>query len=240
MEKIELRHFSSFYVDKLYRHVAGTENFDSYFCKNFLYEEIYAKGATGIFIDDDLMLYPEKSDLDNSIILYEGMKGLSEVQASDERLWAYLAHTRFWGYMRNRWPVEEAKNPLTRIKERYFLRSLNLETLTRHGLARLWWYAHITIDANRKNKYELLETLLQRQDLAVNITERSIGINKKLRVALLEFLKENPLVATSEDKSRELIKSLNLSGGVKMLPLLDIQDIKNLLNRLVSASAVHS
>jgi hypothetical protein len=237
MEKIELRYFSSFYVDKLYRHVAGSGNFDPYLIEKFSFEETFAKGATGIFIDPDLSLDPSKSDLNNSIILYEALKDLNEVQASDERLWAYLTHTHFWGYMRKRWPIEEAKNPLSRIKERYFLRNLNLEALTRNGLSRLWWYAHITIDTGRQNKYELLEILLQRQDLAVGITERSIGVNKKLRVALLEYLKENPLIATNEDKSRELIKGLNLSGGVKMLPLLEIQEIKTILDKIKIALA---
>lgn len=232
MEKIELKYFSSFYVDKLYRHVAGTGNFDPYLLEKFSFEENFAKGATGIFIEPNLCLDPDKDDLENSILLYESLKNINEVQASDERLWAYLTHTHFWKYMRKRWPIEDAKNPLSRIKERYFMRGLNLESITRNGLSRLWWYAHITIDTARQNKYELLETLLQRQDLAVGITERSIGINKKLRVALLEYLKENPSIATNENKSRELIKGLNLSGGVKMLPLLQIHEIKIILDKI--------
>ncbi len=118
------------------------------------------------------------------------------------------------------------------IKDRYFLRNLNLETLTRNALAKLWWYAHITIDSKRENNYELLEILLRRQDLAVGITERSIGINKKLRVAILEYLKENPAIAANENQSRELIKGLNLSGGVKMLPLLEINEIKIILEKI--------
>ncbi len=232
MEKIEIKYFTSFYVDRLYRHVAGTEDFDPYIVDKFSFEEIFAKGSTEIFIDPDLALDPDKSDFDNSVILYEAFKDLNEVQASDERFWVYLTHTHFWKYMRKRWPIEEAKNPLGRIKDRYFLRNLSLETLTRNGLARLWWYAHITIDSKRENKYELLEILLQRQDLAVGITERSIGINKKLRIAILEYFKENPLIAANENQSRELIKGLNLSGGVKMLPLLEINEIKTILDKI--------
>lgn len=232
MTKQEVKFFSAFYVDKLYRDVAATENYDNYLGNRFIYEEKYAKGPTGIFIDPDIKLDPQKTDLENSIVLYEALKDLNEVQASDERLWTYLIHVHFWDYMQGRWPIEESKKPLSRIRERYFLRNLNLESLTRNGLSRLWWYAHITFDSNRKNKYELLEILLQRQDLVVGITERAIGSNKKIRTGLLEYLQENPSIASSENLSRELIKALNLYGGVKMLPFLEISEIKKLLKGL--------
>jgi hypothetical protein len=237
MNKHQIKFFSAFYVDKLYRNVAATENYDNYLSKQFVFEEKYAKGPTGIFIDREIKLDPEKSDLANSITLYEALKGLDEVQASDERLWTYLTHVHFWEYMKGRWPIEDSKKPLSRIRERYFLRNLNLESLTRNGLSRLWWYAHITLDTHRKNKYELLEILLQRQDLVVGITERAIGSNKKIRTSLLEYLKENPSIAESEDLSRELIKTLNLYGGVKILPFLEISDIKKLLSDLGSTIA---
>jgi len=237
MSKQEIKFFSTFYVDKLYRDVAATENYDSYLDKEFVYEEKYAKGPTGIFIDSNLKLNPQRSDLENSIVLYEGLRGLNEVQASDERLWAYLTHVHFWDYMQGRWPIEDSKKPISRIRERYFLRNLNLESITRNGLSRLWWYAHITFDDNKKNKYELTETLLQRQDLVVGITERAIGTNKKIRISLLEYLRENPSIAASENLSRELIKVLNLYGGVKMLPFLEISEIKKILSDLGSSIA---
>lgn len=237
MNKYELRFFSSFYVDKLYRQVAATENYDNYFQSQFPYEEKYAKGPTGISVNSSINLDPKKSDFENSIILYEALDGLTEVQASDERLWAYLTHVYFWDYMQGRWPIEGLAKPLGRIKERYFLRSLNLESLTRNGLARLWWYSHITCDVNRKDKYELLETLLQRQDLVVGITERALGSNKRIRTGLLEYLQENPSIASSESLTRELIKALNLYGGVKMLPLLEISEIKKLLVDISSSIA---
>ncbi len=237
MSKQEIKFFSAFYVDKLYRDIAATENYEKYLNKQFVYEEKYAKGPTGIFIDSDATLDPGKSDLENSIQLYSALKDLNEVQASDERFWTYLTHVHFWDYMQTRWPIEDSKKPISRIRERYFLRNLNLESLTRNGLARLWWYAHITYDSNRKNKYELLEILLQRQDLVVGITERAIGTNKRIRTGLLEYLQENPSIAKSEDRSRELIKALNLYGGVKMLPFLEISDIKQLLSDLGSSAA---
>ena len=48
-------------------------------------------------------LTPGEIDLNNCKILYEKLQFLSESQASDERLWAGLAHTTFYDYMRKRW-----------------------------------------------------------------------------------------------------------------------------------------
>lgn len=234
MNNQEIKFFSAFYVDKIYRDISATENYDAYKANQFVYEPKYAKGPTGIFLAENVKLDPDKSDFENCIKLYEALKSMNEVQASDERLWTYLTHVHFWDYMKGRWPVVEAEKPLGRIRDRYFLRNLNLRTLTRNGLSRLWWYAHITIDESRNNKYELLEILLKRQDLVVGITERALGSNKKVRTGLLEFLKENPAIASSEDLTRELFKAINLYGGVKMLPLLEVQEIKGVLEAVNS------
>lgn len=230
MNKTEIKYFTSHYVEKLYRLVASTENFDNYFSEEFPFEHTYAKGQTGIFLTEDLKLNPDKKyDLENSILLYENLRDLNEVQASDERLWVYLTHVRFWDYMTQRWPIDGMENPLNRIKRRYFLRGLSLESIARNGLSRLWWYAHLTYDESRGNKYELLEVLMSKQDLIAGITERAFWANRNLRVAILEYLKENPEIASNENQTRELLKSLNLIGGVKILPLLTINEIKKIL-----------
>jgi hypothetical protein len=232
MNKLEINFFSSVYVDKLYRSVVQTQNYSSYLSETFAFEQEITKGPTGIFMDSDFNLDSEKSDLENSKKMYETFKNLTEVQASDERFWSYLIHVHFWKYMRKRWPAEKAEEPINRIRDRYFLRTLNLRSLTRNGLARLWWYAHLTYNKSAKNPYENLEILLSRQDLVVGITERALGSNKNIRFGLLDFLKTNPEIAQSEIKTRKLLVGLNLAGGVKMLPFLNIYEIKSLLEKV--------
>ncbi len=232
--KSEVKYFSSFYVDKLFRNCASTLNHDIYLEDEFPFDESYAKGPTQVHLNDDAELILSKDhDYENCIILYEGLSNLTEAQAADERLWAYLIHTRYWKYMRKRWPVEESKKPISRIRSRYFLRSVNLETLTRNGLARLWWYAHLTVDPSKSNKYELLKVMMQRQDLVVGVTERAIGSNQAIRTGILEFFHENPKIALSQEMTRALFKGLNLYGGVKMLPMLSRVEIKSVLKTIL-------
>ena len=231
---MELKVFQQGYVDKLFRDIISTNNYDNYKVDNFPYEEKFPKGNTGIFIDETFNLDSKKSDFVNSKALYEELKDINETQASDERFWVYLTHVVFWKYMRERWPLEkaEAGKEIGRVKRRYFLRTPNIETLTRNGISRLWWYAHLTYDKNRSNPYELTEVLLKRADLSVGITERAFGSNRNIRTALLEFLQDNPQISSDEDRTRELYKTLNLVGGVRNLPFLDVIELKSILNEV--------
>ena len=165
--RIELKVFQSGYVDKLYRNLISTNNFDDYKLDSFPFEQKFPKGNTGIFLDEGFALDADNSDFENSVLLYDQLKHLNETEASDERLWVYLTHVTFWEYMRMRWPIENVDNPVSRIRERYFMRGSSIESITRSGIARLWWYAHLTYDESRQNKYELTEVLLKRADLKI-------------------------------------------------------------------------
>ena len=63
-------------------------------------------------------LTPGEIDLNNCKILYEKLQFLSESQASDERLWAGLAHTTFYDYMRKRWDMDTGKSRRVLKKKR--------------------------------------------------------------------------------------------------------------------------
>ena len=56
-----------------------------YQSKEFPFEELYPKGDSGVFLDESFQLDPDKSDLENSILLYQNLS-LDETQASDKRL----------------------------------------------------------------------------------------------------------------------------------------------------------
>lgn len=235
---IELKVFTEAYTDKLYRNVKVTGNADNYYQENFPYEERFPKGSTNLFLSSDFNLDSDKSDLENSILLYEQLS-LNETQASDPRLWTYLSHVTFWKYMRKRWALENVRkgdNPIGRVIDRYLLINPRLESLTRNGISRLWWYAHLTIDKTRSDNYELTKILLTRADIPVGILERTIGINQNMRIALLEFLKEHNEILSDEDLTRELLRAFNLFGGAKILPLLEVGRLKQILEYINPAA----
>ena len=139
----------------------------------------------------DLIMPSEASnyDFENSILLYDKLK-LTETQATDTRLWSYLTHVKFWNYMRKRWDTkkfgedeelsnEKEKNrSINFIVWRYHLKTTNKRRLIRNGISRLWWYAHLTVDNSRDNRFELTQALLSDLDIAQNLLERTFGSNK--------------------------------------------------------------
>ncbi len=237
-DKIELKIFSNDYVDYLLKQVEVYGKVEPFYTESPDWEEKTPRGRTNLFLPTDFKLkMPEGSqisyDLENSISLYEKIVGINETIASDPRLWTWLSHIYFWDYMRARWPVEGVKNPIGRITDRYYMKYLKLESLVRHGISRLWWYAHLTCDENRDDKYELTRILLSKADITVGIMERSLGSNKNIRTALLEILSENPEISEKEDEWRKLFISVNLLGGVKNLPFLSVEEIKTKVIQII-------
>jgi len=46
-------------------------------------------------------------DIENSLLVSQGIEGLTPYLARDERIWTYLTHTILLNYTRERWPIPE-------------------------------------------------------------------------------------------------------------------------------------
>jgi hypothetical protein len=202
------------------------------------------------------LLEPEeddRKDIENTMRVHRALHFLTPLQAHDPRLWTRLTHVECWKYMRKRWPVErfgKDKGKMERfILSRYFVAQNQSRALLRNGLARLWWYGHVTHDAERQNPYELTGVLLHTLDIAQQIMERNFGRIEHVRTGFLEFLLRNSRKLLGHGtKKRDLIRKLaiylNLHGGVTLLDALDKAAVTGFLeedfSRLGTASAAAS
>jgi hypothetical protein len=238
---MELKAFSSNAVDLLLENLELNSPLyrkDKAWALDFLKDHVTSVISTRISVPRGIELQnPDEGnryDLDNSIILHQSLPGLSPVQARDPRLWTYLAHVDCWGYMQARWG--DVSKGLNYIKEHYFVASDASRALSRHGIARLWWYGHLSFDESRSNPYELTAVLLDKLDITQTVLERSLGRNRVVRLTFLEFLLENnDLFLKSGDRGRlavrALAKSLNLHGGDCLLDALRREDIRAVFNK---------
>jgi hypothetical protein len=183
--------------------------------------------------DDDNL-----KDLENAIRVHKALNQLTPLQARDPRLWTRLTHVDCWQYMRKRWPLErfaaDSEKGGRFITARYFISQSDSRALMRNGIARLWWTAHMSYDAQRKNSYELTSVLLYTLDITQQIMERNMGRAPVIVTGFLEFLMQNKdtlLVAgdLGRDRVRRLAKFLNMYGGVCLLDCLTQTDIIKLL-----------
>lgn len=98
------------------------------------------------------------SDFENVKAMYEALKHLTVAEATQERLWAGLAHMQMRDYFYFRLKEEIAKKNDKRLKSALYFVNGAKRSLFVHVLARLWWVGYMTYDENnREDPYWLTE-----------------------------------------------------------------------------------
>ena len=234
--------FKGSYVEEMRRRVLDESLVDYYKGATFEFDNNKVFFSPRIERPSNLELTPPDGtkffDAENARRLHRAFVGLTPLEASDVRLWTHLAHTDLYPYMIRRWPAVKdgiAKNATNYILEHWFVGSPSQTNLLRHGLAGLWWAAHLSFDSSRTNPYELTDTLYTQLDLAT----RTLGAYKLARwkpaiLGVLEFIRENEALFEKrfEDKQRFVTKYLNQLGGVKPLAYFDKDYFKTTLDNL--------
>lgn len=193
-------------------------------------------------------LTPGEIDLNNCKILYEKLMFLSESQASDERLWAGLAHTTFYDYMRKRWGYGHGKKPKSAEKEvgaiqtRFFYKYSGRSGFYRNTLSKCWWVGHNTYNPkNSNNHFESLD-IIGSDDLATKINEFfynfTFSSNPEIMVAIIDALrvfKEEGKVLSVKNHIRPAMSYLNAVGGSVVIDCLSKEEITNIFSDAIDA-----
>ena len=200
---------------------------------------------TNVYINDfELKIGGQNLDAENAVILHKAMNNLLPIQARDEKLWAYLAHTRYWKYMISRWPLkktaEKGKNN-SRIISRYFFQGKTenkIKTGTvpyvRNGLSRLWWAGYVVYNDELDNPYEYINELFLSQDMFVGLCERDIAKNKDIVMAILKAVRKYKLkdISNNTELIRCILKDINMSAGLVMYDGLKKTVIENSIDEI--------
>lgn len=179
-----------------------------------------------------------------AIILYEAFKGLTALQASDERLWVYLAHVDLYNYVRARWKVENSivrtnkdGSSLTQDESDIkFILDHWFGGHSRHALASLWWSVYLTIDNDREDPYELTKFLFEHYDFRTRrFTSSVFSRNREGMIGLLTGMMSLDTYKESfECRSNFAIMYFNYLGGTRQLSALDRNFFTNELIRIDS------
>lgn len=180
-------------------------------------------------------------DLNNCKIVYEKLMFLSESQASDERLWAGLAHTTFYDYMRRRWGYGYGKKPKDSKKEagelrtRFFYSGGTRAGFYRNTLAKCWWVGRNTYDASSSKPFEKLD-IIGSNDINSKITEFFFNFTFSSNPFVLEgiidaimYFREKDVVLSVREHIRPAMSYLNAVGGAVILDCLPKGEITNIL-----------
>lgn len=180
-------------------------------------------------MDDDYAV----SDYANVKILYEALNHLTEAQATQERLWAGLAHLQLRDYSFYRMQEDINLKNDKRINTSLFYPYGIKRSLFVHILARLWWVGYMTYDDKNENPYWLTDFFTERAFSSRSLLHFSndFTANKTISQGLLKSLynlQQNGLQIKREHFV-EANKHLNVVGGATILDLLTVDEVEKMI-----------
>lgn len=219
-----------------------SENLDLYRFGNF---DFLAEDPSNFFeIDKDLDEQKIKlvdcdsddhKEVDCCIHIYEAMHDIPAYLARDPRLWVYLTHTFLLGYSRKRWPIpNDDEKAVAHIRKHFFANGAR--GIERDNAAsRLWWMASLCDRVEGLSLLDALIIFLHQYDVRANIIERpttsqSVPVFSAVIKKLEKSFKQDQKLFERE-KFRQVMKELNLQGGVKLLCALDEPEIEKIVDK---------
>jgi hypothetical protein len=225
----------------LTRYASDEDWLEDFFCG-----QVYIKESSVDFSLPQLYRYSNrlsvedktKEDIINVKNLYERLKGLSPLQATNKYLWTCLSHTIYKDYVVHRWLdydkylVLEDQKKENRIKRTFFT-SGDKRSLEAHAIARLWWYGFASYDAgNPSNPFHLTDILVANTKFCRDFMQslccenRTVGRGVLLAVRdFMQALENNGGISTYY---RHLKKYMNRYGAVTSLDYLSEDEIRSI------------
>ena len=181
-----------------------------------------------------------ETELENCRILYSKLINLSESVASDERLWAGLCNSTFYGYVRRRWDYDnleftDSKKDAGRILSRFFFKGGISAGKFRNTLSKCWWVGHNVYQNKEGNKFALLDALGS-DDFSTKVTDifysYSFASNITIVAGIIKGWKDlidKGYKLTTRTHLRPTLQYINALGGGILLDMLSEDDIKKIM-----------
>lgn len=185
-------------------------------------------------------------DIDNCIAVYDALRSaVTPAEASFEELWAGIANSNFYAYMRERWGYDrttgvlrgKAREKAAGAVEARFFFSRNGNGIFRHTLAKCWWIAHLLYDSDRPgNRYWRLQALgpanfsTKATDIFVNYGySRSRTVLDGVVRGVQRCREDGIPVDQAIEVLRPALRFLNAVGGSVILDALPPEQIADIL-----------
>jgi|SaaInlStandDraft_7_1057024.scaffolds.fasta_scaffold04973_3 hypothetical protein len=199
-----------------------------------------------ILIDDTLLkalhCNDGDRDIENCLLISQGIVGLTPYLARDERIWAYLTHTILLDYTRERWIIPENDNDAVKFISAHFFSKGSRDIMRSNAVSRLWWAAHLSNKVEGLSLEDTLNTLLYKKDVRGAIIERpTVSINSSIFSSVIKVM--NDSYNTEERKffnrevNRSSMKNLNFIAGAKLLQGMSSEDVFRIVNECFQKSA---
>lgn len=180
------------------------------------------------------------ADVENSLILYEAIQGMTPALAREERVWARLTHIECLDYARARWLSGNTDEKLdAQVRIHMFANKL---TAIRddNALSRLWWNMHIAKIADPDDSEGALRQILKTADIRSNFVERTnMAARKPIAQAVVRAMRREPWITSTERAFREFMIALNRDGGGILFETLSDEEADTLMDTWASRAKAH-
>jgi hypothetical protein len=181
----------------------------------------------------------EGVDAANGPAVFEYIGALDPSNASDPRLWTFMAFVAYRGYMEERWPLFGQPNWKSRAQNRWLLRGATRGRLVRHGIARLWWVTDLTYDPRcdyplsrvDADPFAYTRAVFRNEDRINALFDREAGAIPTVVRSVLEHVSKSAAYGR-DDHMRALMKELTLVMGFRDLGVLSPTDLDELIEEL--------
>lgn len=183
-----------------------------------------------------------KSDIVNTRFIYEALKTLSPLVATNGYLWSYLCHTKYKKYVIARWiknPEDEDKHEKTveTIKKRFFCSANKKDVMRMNAISRLWWAGYLTFDEKHGDPYHLTKILFTGQQICADILDTPFCGNKTIITGILlaiEQYKDEVAENINSELVRKCIKYFRRYAAVTSVDFLSEAEIQYIIFKYLS------
>lgn len=161
------------------------------------------------------------AEVNNSLIVYRGLKSMTPALAREERLWTRLCHIECLSYVRERW-LREGDRLASQVRSHFFASGLP-GCRDDNAIGRLWWNGHIASLACPDNVELGLQLLLARANIRLQIVDRAdTAFRQPLIGGIFRLLEVDPWFACDDAAIADFMYEVNKrSGGIIFEALTD-------------------
>jgi Family of unknown function (DUF6339) len=174
------------------------------------------------------------SDRENVKAVYSALKHMPVLYATQERLWAGLAHLQFRDYTFYRLNKDLNDKNEKRIETSLFFKRGKKRSLYVNIISRLWWVGYMTYDETNKDNPFWLTDFFTESDFSARCIvffSSNFTSNREITVGILKSLYKLKIngITIKRDHFVQANKYLNVLGGAMILDMLNAIEVENLV-----------
>ncbi len=178
-----------------------------------------------------------EAEIRNSLLVYNGLTGMTPALAREERLWARLCHIECLEFARARWLKGDEKD-VGRVRDHFFANGL-AGCRDDNVIGRLWWNGHVAKLACPDDIELGLRRLLARANIRLQVIDRAdTAFREPLIRGIVRLLGEEPWFDSYDAAIADFMFQVNKHSGGIVFEAMDDAEVDAHLEHCLALAMV--